>query len=94
LNTKEREPKIIDVIGSTNSVAAFVFEMENEHQFAAAPHAERHMIVTEVVTEAKIMVRQHKKIKKESVESQQYKDLQLTLLVVPWTIIETAESNI
>ncbi len=53
LNTKERRLKIIDAIGFTNAVAAFVFEMESEHQFAVVPHAERHM----TVTEAKIMVR-------------------------------------
>ena len=94
LNNKERGSKTIDVIGSTNAVAAFVFEMESEHQFAAVPHTERHMTVTEIVTEAKIMVRQQTKIKKESMDSQQYKDLQITLLVVPWTIKETAETNI
>ena len=51
------------------------------------------MTVTEIVTEAKIMVRQQTKIKKESVDSQHYKNLQLTLLVVPWTIRETSEND-
>jgi hypothetical protein len=41
------------------------------------------------------MVRQQTKIKKESVDSQSYKELQLTLLVVPRTIRrETAETNL
>lgn len=39
--------------------------MQSKQQFAAVvPHAERHMTVTEIVTEAKIMVRQQTKINK------------------------------
>lgn len=60
----EKGSKAIDVIGSTNAVAAFVFKLEREHQFAAIPHAERHMTVIEIVTEAKIMVRQQKKTRR------------------------------
>ncbi len=39
----EKEPKVIDVIGSTNAVAAFIIRLEGEHQFAAVPHVDRHM---------------------------------------------------
>jgi hypothetical protein len=61
----EKGPKTINVVGSTTAVAAFVFTLERQHQFAAVPHDDRHMTVIEMVTEAKVMVRQQGNNKKE-----------------------------
>jgi hypothetical protein len=55
---------------SIKSSCIRIFEMEQEHYFAAVPHTENHMTVTEIVTEAKILVRQQTKIKKESIDCQ------------------------
>jgi hypothetical protein len=88
----ERGPKTINVIGSTNAVAAYVFELEQAHHFAAVPHNDKHMTVTEIVTEAKVMVRQGSKNKKEN-SSNETRDLQITLSVMPWTINASAEED-
>ncbi len=77
-------------MGSTNAVAAFVFSLKDDHQFSVVPHNEWHMTVTEIATEAKIVVRQQTKNKKENIVSVS-KDLQITILVVLWTINQTAE---
>jgi uncharacterized protein (DUF697 family) len=88
----ERGPRTINVIGSTSAVAAYVFEMETEHQFAAVPHEDRHMTVTEIVTEAKVMVKQGSKHKKENTGSET-RDMQITLMGMLWTISSIAESD-
>ena len=79
----EKGPKTIDVIRSTSAVAAFVFKLEREHQFAAVPHVERHMTVIEIVTEAKIMVRQQNKNKKDKEVISELRDRQITMLITP-----------
>lgn len=90
----EKGPKAIHIIGSTNAVAAFVFRLEREHQFAAVPHDDSHMTVIEMVTETKIMVRQQNKNKKEQSIITELKDRKIILPITPQIIQETADAEL
>jgi hypothetical protein len=87
----EKGVRGIDVLGSTSAVAAFVFELEESFIFTAVSDLNK-MTVTEVVTEAQVMVRNTGKVKKEVIP--EVRDIQITLLVMPWYIKEVSESDI
>lgn len=67
--------------------------MEEDLQFAAVPHTDCLMTVTEFVTEAKVMVRQQTKNKKQNAVIA-LRDIQLTLIITLWTISEITQSRV
>ncbi len=81
--------KVIIILGSTSAVAAFVFDLEECLKYTAVSDDNR-MTVSEVVTETQLIMNKTK----GNVHTSEVKDIQLTLIVIPWYIDVIAESEV
>jgi hypothetical protein len=96
LPTWVKGSKPIDIIGSTTAVGAFVFDLEEASVFTAVPNKKSNPTVLEFVMQATVVVRtpaSNKGNKKETTTNEN-RDMNLTIVAIPWTISVKKESEI